>query len=81
MHGRFDEGTFVVLTVDFDERRAKDAQYLHADRLIVDKGAGTAVGKLHPAQNEFILGAEAVVGKKRARRMVLADFKSGNHLT
>src|SRR5271166_1251949 len=81
MCSRLDEGAFIVLTVDFDQRGAKRAQYLHADRLMVDKGAGAAVGKLHPAQNELVLAAQAVVDKKRARRVVLADFKSGNHLT
>ena len=81
MRGRFDEGALIVLTVDFDERYAKRAQDLHTDRLIVDKGAGAAVGKLHPAQNELVFAAQAIVGKERARRMVLADFKSGNHLT
>lgn len=81
MCGGFDEGAFIVLTVDFDECGAERAQYLHADRLIVDKGAGAAIGKLHPAQNEFVLATQAIVGKKHTRRMILADFKSGNHLT
>src|SRR5262249_16174449 len=81
MRGGIDEGAFIVLAVDFDQRGAKRTQHLDADRLIVDEGTGPAVGKLHAAQNELVLTAQAVVGKKRARGMALADFKSGRDLT
>jgi len=81
MGGGFDEGAFIVLTMDFDQRGAKRAEHLHADRLIVNKGTGAAVGKLHAAQDEFVFAAQAVVGEKRARRMIVADFKSRDHLT
>src|SRR5215472_2775707 len=80
MRGGIDEGAFIVLAVDFDQRGAKRTQHLDADRLIVDEGTGPAVGKLHAAQNVLVLAAEAVVGKKRARGMALADFKSGRDL-
>src|SRR5689334_8113859 len=52
-----DEGAFIVLPMDFDEGGAERAQHLDADRLIIDKSAGTAVGELHPAQNELVLAA------------------------
>src|SRR5262249_59109622 len=81
MGGCFDEGALIVLAMDFDERAAEHAQYLHVDRLIVDKGAAAAVGKLHPAQNELVLAGKAVVGKKRARRLVDPVFKSVGPLT
>ena len=78
-----DKGAVVVLAVDFDQRRAERAQYLHADRLVVDEGAGAAVGELHrrtinsssPQDREQI-----VVGEHAARRMVLGEVECGDHL-
>jgi hypothetical protein len=80
MRSRLDEGAFVVLPVDFDEGSAERSQHLNADRLIVDKGAGATVGKLHPAQNELVLAAQSIFRNKRARRMVLRNVERSNHL-
>ena len=44
-------------------------QHLRAHRLVVDEGAGAAVGELHAAQDQFVLGRDAVVREQRARRM------------
>src|SRR5689334_21130755 len=81
MGRRFDEGALVMLPMDFHECRTERSQHLDADRLIVDKGAGAAVGILHAAQNEFVLAAQTVIGKKPAGRMIRSDVESGNHLT
>jgi len=48
-----DQRALVMLAMNFDQRGADRLQGLHADRLIVDEGAGTAIGKLHPAQDHF----------------------------
>ena len=48
-----DQRALVMLAVDLDQRRADRLQGLHADRLIVDEGAGAAVGQLHPAQDHL----------------------------
>ena len=57
-----DQRALVVLAVDFDQRRADRLQGLHADRLVVDEGAGAAVGQLHAAQDHLAGVVEAVVG-------------------
>ena len=76
-----DESAIVMLAVDFNQRGAERAQHLHADRLIVDEGAGAAVGELHPAHDQFVVAAKIVVGEHAARRMLLGDFERGGHLT
>ena len=80
MRGRFDEGALVVLAVDFHQSRAECAQHLHAHRLIVDESAGAAVGELHPADDQLIIGAQVVFGQQPARRMVFGDIEGRDHL-
>ena len=57
-----DQRALVMLAVNLDQRRADRLQGLHADRLIVDEGAGAAVGELHAAQDHLAGVVEAVVG-------------------
>ena len=64
-----DQRARVVLAVDFDQRRAEALQRLHADRLVVDEGAGAAVGELHAAQDQRLVGGDARPRQQRARRM------------
>ncbi len=52
-----DQRAGIVLAVDLDQRRAQRLQGLHADRLVVDEGAGSAVGELHAAQDHRLVGA------------------------
>ena len=75
-----DEGAFVMLAVNFDQSRAERAQHLHADRLVVDKGASPAVGELHPPHDQLVLADKIVVGQHAARRMVFGDIEGGDHL-
>ena len=75
-----DEGALVVLAVDFHQRRAKRAQHLDADRLVVDESAGAAVGELHAAHDQLVFAAEIVLGQQAARRMIFAEIESGDHL-
>ena len=59
-----DQRALVMLAVDFDQRGADRLQGLHADRLIVDEGAGAAVGELHAAQDHLAgIVVEAVVAR------------------
>ena len=48
-----DQRALVVLAVDLDQRGADRLERLHADRLVVDEGAGAAVGELHAAQDHL----------------------------
>ena len=84
MGRRLDEGAVVVLAVDLHQSRAERAQHLHAHRLIVDEGAGAAVGELDAAHDQFVLGAvrdQIVLRQQAARRMLLGDVEGGGHLT
>ena len=48
-----DQRALVMLAVNLDQRSAQRFQGLHADGLIVDEGAGAAVGELHPPQDHL----------------------------
>ena len=74
-----------MLAVDLDQRRTDRFQGLHADRLVVDEGAGAAVGELHATQNHFARFlrtrvVESVLGQDLCRRMALGDVEGGRHL-
>ena len=75
-----DQRALVMLAVDLDQRRADGFQGLHADRLVVDEGAGAAVGELHAAQNHLAGVVEAVLGQDLCRRMALGDVEGRRHL-
>ena len=65
-----DQRAGVVLAVDLDQRRAQRLQRLHADRLVVDEGAGAAVGELHAAQDQRLVGGDVALGQQLPRRML-----------
>ena len=64
-----DQRALVMLAVNFHQRRADRFQGLYADRLVVDEGAGAAVGELHAAQDHLAVVLEPVVGKDGGGRM------------
>ena len=84
MRRGIDEGAVIVLAVDFNQCRAECPQYLHAHRLVVDEGAGSAVGELRSPHDQLVFAAEIidqiVVGEDAPRRMVRGDIECGNHL-
>ncbi|OIQ64841.1 hypothetical protein GALL_536060 [mine drainage metagenome] len=75
-----DQRALVMLAMDFDQCRTDRFQGLHADRLIVDEGAGTAIGQLHAAQDHFTgifrtRVLEPVVAENHGRGMPLRDIE------
>ncbi len=81
MRRRIDKGALVVLAVNFDQSGAERAQHLHADRLIVDEGSCPAVGELHAAHDQLVLGVEIVIGQDAARRMIRREIERRGDLT
>ena len=80
-----DKRPLVVLAVNFHQCRADRLQRLHADRLIVDEGAGAAVGKLHPPQYHLarLFGhgvVDIVGGQDRRGRMTPGNLEGGGDL-
>ncbi len=63
---RIDQRALVMLAVNLHQRGADRLQGLHADRLVVDEGAGPAIGKLHPAQDHLAGIVEAIVAEDGA---------------
>ena len=75
-----DQRALVMLAVDLDQRGADRFQGLHRDRLVVDEGAGAAVGKLDPAQDHFAGIVEAVLGQDLCCRMALGHIEGRGDL-
>ena len=78
VRGGVDQRAFVMLAVDFHQRGADGFQGLHADRLVVDEGAGAAVGELHPAQDHLagLIVVEAVVAQDGATPDVPSEHRT-----
>ena len=70
----------VMLAVNFDQRRTEALEHLHADRRVVDEGAGAAVGKLHATQDQFVFRRNVVGRQQRARGMAGGDVEGRDHL-
>jgi len=70
----------VVLTVDLDQRRTQRFQRLRAHRLIIDEGAGAAIGELHAPKDQLVLGRDVVCRHQRTHRVVLWQLEGGGHL-
>ena len=51
-------------------------QRLHADRLIVDEGAGAAVGELHAAQDQLVVGVDVVLAPAARGPDACADSRT-----
>ena len=81
MRRNIDERALVMLAMDLDQRAAERFQHLHAHRLVVDEGARAPVGKLHAAQDQAVLGSDAVFGEQCERRVARLDIECGRHLS
>ncbi len=75
-----DQRAVVVLAMDFDQRGADGAQHLHRHRLVIEEGAGAAVGQLDTAQDQFVLRRNVVGGQDRAGRMIHRHVEGRRHL-
>ena len=80
MRGGVGQRAIVVLAVDLDQRLAELLHDLHAHRLVVDEGAGAAVGELGAAQDQLVLVGDVVGLEDRARRVIAADLEHGGDL-
>ena len=82
MGGGIDQRALVVLAVDLDQRAADRLQGLHADRLVVDEGAGAAVGELHAAQDHLAVSivSRPLSARIFAGRMALGHVEHGGDL-
>ncbi len=78
--GGIDKGAVVMLAVDFDQRAADAAQHLDRHRLVVEEGAGAAVGKLDPAKDQFLVGRNVVRLEDGPRRVTCRHVERGSHL-
>ncbi len=80
MGGGVDQGAVIVLAVDFDQFAANRLERLHADGLVVDKGAAAPVGHLGAAQDQVAVDGEALFGGGEAGGMVMRRIEDGDHL-
>ena len=88
MRRRIDQRAIIVLTMNFDQRRANGAQGLRRGRLIVDKGAGATVRRLNASQHQFVVADQSefprgkmrrVIARQIERRRDLSLFAAGAH--
>jgi hypothetical protein len=75
-----DQRAVVVLAVNLYQRSTDGAQHLHRHRLVVEEGAGAAVGQLDPAQDQLVLRRNVVGGQDRPRRMIDPHVEGCRHL-
>ena len=75
MAGRIDQGAVIVLAVNLDQRLSHLAQQLHAHAGVVDEGAAPSVGALDPAQDQGVIGGDAVLGQEREHRMAVGQVE------
>ena len=69
-----------MLAVNFDELAADRPHRLHAHRLIVDEGAGPAVGHLHAPQDEVAGRLDVVAAGGFAGRVIVRQVEDGDDL-
>ena len=80
MRRGIDQSAVVVLAVDLHQRRAELLHHLNADRLVVDEGAGAAIGELDAAQDQRVFIGDIVGLENGAGGMARTDFEDGRHL-
>ena len=78
---RIDQGAFVMLSVDFDQRARDRPQGLRAHRLIIDESAGPSVRHLHAAQHKIAVRVDRLVGRYPSRDVIAGSIKDRRDLT
>ena len=69
-----------MLAVDFDNAGGNGPQRLGAQRLVVEKGAGAAIGHLDAAQQQVAIDVEVLRGGRKSGRVVLGQIEDRRHL-
>ena len=75
-----DQGAIVVLAVDLDQGRADGLEHLHADRLVVDEGAGAPVRHLDAAQDQVAVDVDIGLRRDAAGRVIDGAVEHGRDL-
>ena len=75
-----DQSAIIVLAVNFDDLAANALQQRRRHRLVIDEGAGAAIGVLHAAQDHIFIIGNGIVAQGGAGRMILGQLQHGNHL-
>ena len=75
-----DQGAVVMLAMNFDEKLARLAHQLNAERLVVDEGLGAAIGRLHAAEDQVAIVIDAIFAQKLAGSVLHADIEDCRHL-
>ena len=64
MAARVDQSPLVMLAMDLNQGAPHLAQELNTHAYVVEKGAASPVGTLHPAEHDSPLGLDAVLGQQ-----------------
>ena len=75
-----DQRAVVVLAMDLDQLPADRLHQSGTDRLVVDEGAGAAVGVLHAPHDQVGVVGDLVLAQGDARRMLGRQLQHGDHL-
>ena len=77
MCGGVSKAHLFMLALHFYQCCAQTFEQGNTDRLVIDKGAGFAIGLQHAAQHQFILGADALVAQDVETGVIGAGEKGG----
>ena len=77
MCGGVSKAHLFMLALHFYQGRAQTFEQGNTDRLVIDEGAGFAIGLQHAAQHQFILGADALVAQDVETGVIGAWEKGG----
>ena len=80
MARRVDQRPVVMLAVDLDQSLPDKAQELDTHADVVDEGPAPAIGPLHAAQDQPLLGLDAVLGQQRKYGMALGQLENRRDL-
>ena len=75
MAPRVEQPAIVMLAMDLDQSLADLAQQLHAHAGVIDEGAAPAVSPLEAAQDQRVIGGNAVLGQEREHRMAAVQIE------
>ncbi len=80
MRRRVDQGSIIMLAMDFHQQRADRFQQPRRNRLIVDESPRAPIGVLHAAQDDFGIVGNLVFAQQHPGRMVFGQRQHRHHL-